>query len=279
MFIRCWGSRGSIPVSGKQYIKYGGDTTCIEIRTKSDDIIIVDAGTGIRRLGYQLMQEGRFEYHFILTHAHWDHIIGFPFFTPNFSKNARIRMYRGAFHIKYLKNVILKVMAPPNFPLRYSDISAEIIYEKMDPGTFQIGSVTVIPIPLSHPNTGCGYKFIEDGKSFVFLTDNELSFIHPKGLSFDAYLKFTDGVDLLIHDAEYTAEEYQTRLEWGHSVYTDTLDLAIQAGVKSLGLFHLNQERSDQQMDMIVDHCKQLISKKGSHMDCKAVAADMTFTL
>jgi phosphoribosyl 1,2-cyclic phosphodiesterase len=279
MFIRCWGSRGSIPVSGKEYIKYGGDTTCIEIRTKSDDIIIVDAGTGIRRLGYQLMEEGRFEYHFILTHAHWDHIIGFPFFTPNFSKQARIRMYRGAFHNKYLKKVISKVMAHPNFPLRYSDISAEIIYEKMNPGTFQIGSVTIIPIPLSHPNTGSGYKFIEDGKSFAFITDNELSFIHPKGLAFDAYLKFVTGVDLLIHDAEYTDEEYQTRIEWGHSVYTDTLDLAIQAGVTRLGLFHLNQERTDQQMDQIVDHCKKIIAKQGSKMDCKAVATDMTFKL
>ena len=150
-------------------------------------------------------------------------------------------MYRGVFHYKYLKNVISKVMAPPNFPLRYSDISAEIVYEKMNPGTFQIGSVTVIPISLSHPNTGCGYKFVEDGNSFVFMTDNELSFIHPKGLTFDAYLKFAAGANLLIHDAEYTVEEYKTRVEWGHSVYTDALELALQAGVKSLGLFHLNQ--------------------------------------
>ena len=119
--------------------------------------------------------------------------------------------------------------------------------------TFRIGSATVVPIPISHPNTGKGYKFIEDGKTFVFITDNELGFVHPGGLPFEDYVEFCSGADLLIHDGEYTAAEYPRLTEWGHSSYTDALELAFQAGVKRLGLFHLNQERSDDQIDRIVD--------------------------
>ncbi len=279
MYITCWGSRGSIPVSGKDYIKYGGDTTCIEIRTKNDDIIIIDAGTGIRRLGNKLIKEKRYKYDFIFTHAHWDHLMGFPFFKPLYLKRTEIRIHRHPFPSKYVKNMIPKVMAPPNFPVRYSDLKAKIFYEEGSPTQFKIGSVTVIPIPLSHPDKGSGYKFIEDGKSFVFLTDNELGFVHPGGLPYKAYLDFCSGADFLIHDAEYTPKEYETRKEWGHSVYTDTLDLAFEAGVKKLGLFHLNQERTDREMDKIVETCKQIIVEKGHNLECFAVGSDMTFEL
>ena len=102
MYIKCWGSRGSTPVSGKNYLKYGGDTTCIEIRTKNDDIIIVDAGTGIRRLGNQLIAEGRYRYSFIFTHAHWDHLMGFPFFKPLYFKHAELQMHRCPFQSKFV---------------------------------------------------------------------------------------------------------------------------------------------------------------------------------
>ena len=242
MLIRCWGSRGSIPVSGKEYIKYGGDTTCLEIRTQSDDIIIVDAGTGIRRLGNALIQEGRYQYNFLLTHGHWDHLMGFPFFKPLFLEHPEIRMHRGPFHKKFMESMFSKVMAPPNFPVRYSDLKAKIVHEEGSPDKFNIGSVAVVPIQISHPNTGKGYKFIEDGKTFVFLTDNELGFVHPGGLPAADYLKFCRGADLLIHDAEYSPREYKLLMEWGHSSYLDVLELAFKAEVKELGLFHLNQE-------------------------------------
>jgi len=279
MYIKCWGSRGSIPVSGKDYIIYGGDTTCLEIRTASDDIIIIDAGTGIRRLGNALIQEGRFQYHFIFTHAHWDHVMGFPFFKPVFLKHTHIQMHRCPFHSKFVETVLSKVMAPPNFPLRYSDIKAQIEYEDACPYQFEIGSVSIDPIPLSHPNAGSGYKFIENGKSFVFLTDNELSFTHPRGLKFKDYLKFSAGADLLIHDAEYTPDEYQTARTWGHSTYPEAVRLAVEAGASRLGLFHLNQDRTDAEMDQIVSDCQQLIPSNNPHLECFAVTSDMTFEL
>ncbi len=279
MFIKCWGSRGSSPVSGIDYIKYGGDTTCLEIRTKSNDIIIVDAGTGIRRLGNKFVEENSYKYNFIFTHAHWDHLMGFPFFKPLYSKEAEFKMYRCPFHSKFVETILPKVMAPPNFPVRYSDIKAQIIYLESKSTEFEIGSVTVTPIPISHPNNGSGYKFTEDGKSFVFLTDNELGFVHHGGRLYKDYLEFSEGVDLLFHDAEYTPEEYKSTIEWGHSIYSDALALALEAKVGQLGLFHLNQVRTDEQMDQIVEICRKAIAEKGKELECFAVASDMTFDL
>lgn len=279
MYIKCWGSRGSIPVSGKEYIKYGGDTTCLEIRTKSDDIIIVDAGTGIRRLGNRLIKENCYKYNLIFTHAHWDHLMGFPFFKPLYVEKTELLLHRCPFHSKFVETALSKVMAPPFFPIKYASITAKSVYLDACPTEFTIGSVTVTPVPISHPNNGSGYKFTEDGRSFVFLTDNELGFIHPGGLSFKDYRDFSTGADLLIHDAEYMPEEYESVIEWGHSVYTDTLQLGIEAGVKKLGLFHLNQDRSDKQMDQVVEKCKDIVSEKGNNLECFAVTSDMEFEI
>jgi len=276
MYIKCWGSRGSIPVSGKNYLKYGGDTTCIEIRTKSDDIIIIDAGTGIRRLGNKLIEEERFRYNFLFTHAHWDHLLGFPFFKPIFFNNSELRIYKCPFPGTYAEKMISQILASPYFPGKHS---AKISFKKGCPEQFEIGSITVIPIRLSHPNGGSGYKFIENGKSFVFLTDNELGHIHPGGLPSDDYLKFSTGADLLIHDAEYTSKEYETFIKWGHSSCADVIDLSIKAEIKELGLFHLNQERTDKEMDEIIIACKKNITEKGHNLNCFAVRSDMTFNL
>lgn len=278
MYIRCWGSRGSIPVSGKQYAKYGGDTTCIEIRTKDDEIIIVDAGTGIRRLGNKLMKEGRFKYHLVFTHAHWDHVLGMPFFKPIYLPETQFRVLKCP-HPSYVGKIFARVMGAPNFPVRFSDIRSQFIYEKACSLSLTVGSVTIEPIALSHPNTGSGYKFTEDGKVFVFLTDNELEMVHPGGLPYEKYVEFCKGADLLIHDAEYAPEEYEKVLSWGHSTYSKAIELAIEAGVKNFGMFHLNQERSDREVDKMVRQARKLIAEQGIIMGCCAVGADTEFVL
>ncbi len=279
MRITCWGSRGSTPVSGREYLKYGGDTSCIEIRTENDEIIIVDAGTGVRRLGNSLIQENRFDYHFIFTHAHWDHVMGFPFFKPVFFEHAKFIIHKCPFHTDFVEKILKKIMSPPSFPVKYSQIKATIEYPDACPHTFKIGTVAIEPIPLSHPNGGTGYKFVENGKSFVYLTDNELGYRHGQGLTPDEYLPFAKDADLFIHDAEYTDEEYQTTVEWGHSTYTQALDLAIKSRVKKFGLFHLNQDRSDDAMDAIVKSCRERLRRENIEMECFAVGADMTFEL
>ena len=279
MIVKIWGSRGSIPVSGREYLKYGGDTTCLEIRTKSKHVIVIDAGTGIRRLGNRLKKEECGGLNFIFTHAHWDHLMGFPFFKPLYFESTRIHVHRCPYQNKFVEKILSKLMEPPNFPIKYSDITAELSYPDACPMEFEIGSVTVVPIALSHPNGGSGYKLIEDGNTFVFLTDNELGFMHPGGMTFDDYAAFAEGADLLIHDAEYTPKEYKQYIEWGHSVYTDVVELARKARVKKLGLFHLNQERADRQMDDIVRDCHYQITAKGHDFDCVGVASDMVFEL
>jgi ribonuclease BN (tRNA processing enzyme) len=249
------------------------------VRTLSGDIIIIDAGTGIRRLGNQLLQEKRSRYHFLLTHAHWDHLMGLPFFHPLYQEDTELIIHKCPFPNHYVEDMISKVMAPPNFPLRYTEATACISYMDACPTDFSIGSATITPIPLSHPDRGNGYKLVENERSFVFLTDNELGFTHPGGLTRAEYSDHCQGVDLLIHDAEYTPDEYPSKREWGHSQYTDVLKLGCQAGVKQLGLFHHNQERTDRQIDHIVTRCQRRISRMNCRMDCFAVAADMVFEL
>jgi len=279
MLINIWGARGSIPVSGKEYLKYGGDTTCIELRTKNDEIIIIDAGSGIRKLGNKLVEEGRKRYHLIFTHAHWDHTIGFPVFKPIYYKSTTIDIYGCGFEYKSIENILSKIMKPPHFPVNYNNISAQISYIDICPEEFQIDSVSVIPINLSHPNQGLGFKFIEDNKSFVFITDNELNFVHPGGLGYREYLEFSRGANLLIHDAEFTENEYSKTRSWGHSIYTDALNLAIEAEVEEFGLFHHNQERSDREVDDIVKHCNEIIAEKKSSLKCFAVKSGMKIKL
>jgi len=237
------------------------------------------AGTGIRRLGSKLMDENRYKYNLIFTHSHWDHLMGFPFFKPLYEKQAEFMMYRCPFHSKFVETILSSIMTPPSFPVRYSEISAKMEYVEAFTSAFEIGSVTITPIPISHPDKGSGYKFTEDGKTFVFLTDNELGFIHPGGLPYKDYMEFSEGVDLLIHDAEYLPEEYPSKIEWGHSVFTETLDLAIEAGVKQFGLFHLNQERTDEQVDEMVESCRRIIAARDHNLECFAVGCDMTFSL
>lgn len=272
MLIRCWGSRGSISVSGKEYLKYGGDTTCVEVESDSGDLIILDAGTGIRVLGNRLMREPKRYVNLLLTHAHWDHLSGFPFFKPIYNKNFILKVFGPQTTQDSLKNIISKTMKSPYFPIELEDISADITFLGMGNKGYTIGSVRITTIPISHPNQGVGYRIEENGKSFVFLTDNELTHRHPTGMTYKDYADFSKDADVLFHDAEYMREEYKITEGWGHSVYLDTLNLAMDAGVKTFGLFHHNQDRTDDQVDVMVDDCKRIVAEKGLKLECLGVA-------
>jgi phosphoribosyl 1,2-cyclic phosphodiesterase len=279
MLIRFWGARGSIPVSGKNYLKYGGDTTCVEIRNKKDQILIIDAGTGIRRLGNRLVKEGKKELSILFTHAHWDHLLGFPFFKPIYKEGTIIQTYGCAFTQESLQKMLSTTMSPPNFPVKLDQIKAQINYHETCEQTFRLMDLDIIPIPLSHPNYGITYKIVEDGKSFIFLTDNELTYQHPGGLDYEGYLEVCKDVDLLIHDAEYLPSEYKYTKTWGHTIYTDALKLALEANATQFGLFHHNQNRTDKQIDKMVADCKEIIKEKNKNLDCFAVHTDLEIEL
>jgi ribonuclease BN (tRNA processing enzyme) len=279
MILRCYGARGSIPVSGPEYVKYGGDTTCLEIRTKNDEVIIVDAGSGIRRLGNLLLEEGKYHYHLIFTHSHLDHILGFPFFKPIYHPKSKIHLMGCPTTQGNIQKLLSRAMSAPLFPIQFDALLSTIEYDVECRLGFQIDSVEILPINLNHPNGGMGYKFVEDGKSFVFLTDNELGSKHRNGRSFEEYVSFSRDADLLIHDSEYTRDEYDFTKGWGHSTYLEALDLARKAHVKMFGLFHHNQNRGDEAQDMIVQDCRSLNEDNHISMDCFALTQTTTLTL
>jgi phosphoribosyl 1,2-cyclic phosphodiesterase len=251
----------------------------MEIRNKNDEIIIVDAGSGIRRLGNRLIKEKRSEFNILFTHSHWDHILGFPFFKPIYHEDTRIYLMGCPTTQGNLQKLLSKAMSQPFFPYPFDELKAKIDYSGECQLSFQIGSMEIFPINLSHPNVGMGYKFIEDGKTFVFLTDNELGYRHRGGCEFQDYVEFARDADLLIHDAEYTPEQYKTNKTWGHSTYTDAFNLALEARVKGFGLFHHNQDRTDTELDAIVQECRGIIEGKGMKMECFALTQTTEMTL
>lgn len=270
MFIRCWGSRGSIPVSGEEYIRYGGSTTCMEIRTRNDDVVIIDAGTGIRRLGNNLLKEKRKHATLFFTHAHWDHLMGFPFFKLIYHDDVNLKIYGCPLERGGMKKLLSGLMAPPYFPVPLKEIRAKVEWKEscsVDSVT-EVCGMEVRCIPLNHPNQGLGYRFVENGKSFVFLTDNELDGDHPGGKSYAEYVEFCRGADLLIHDAEFTDKEYAFTRGWGHSTWRKALQLAMDAEVKQFGLFHHNQDHSDDMIDDIVLSCRKVLAEHGVDIHC-----------
>ncbi len=284
MVIKCWGSRGSISVSGPQYSEYGGDTTCFEVIADSGEIIIIDAGTGIRRLGKSLIKRKQKEYHLLLTHTHWDHILGIPFFGPLLYSANKLIIQDRKFAGLTTKQVMDHVMKPPFFPVELADFKAEIDFDPSLNGSFSIGSIDIETISTSHSQDSVGYKFREKDKTFVFLTDNELGHDHPQSLGRKAYIEFSRGADLLFHDAEYTLEEYRDKVGWGHSSVSHVLELALEAGVGQLGLIHLNQDRTDTQMKEMVDQSRRFLHTRTGRggkapIPCFGVSCDFSLSL
>lgn len=271
MKIKFWGARGSIPVSGRNYIKYGGCTTCVEVRSKKDELVIVDAGSGIRLLGKELLKNSHNNFTMLFTHSHWDHVLGFPFFAPIYNKKTHIKIMGCSYSSDSVREIIAKTMQPPGFPVKFEEISARFEFDSVCSTGYELGGLRVLPIQLSHPNNGLGYKFSEGGRTFAFLTDNELEFSHPGGRTADEYAAFARGADLLVHDADYTDAEYPRRRTWGHSTWQQALALALKAEVRSLGLFHHNQDRSDAELDRIVAECGRSARKAGSKLKIFAV--------
>jgi phosphoribosyl 1,2-cyclic phosphodiesterase len=271
MNIRCWGSRGSFPACGPEFKRYGGDTACIEVRSDRGDIIIIDAGTGIRKLGDLLDAQLPESIHLIFTHAHLDHIIGFPFLPPIYKENTKLHIYGPQTAVGSFDSVLKNIMRAPFFPVEFNKLKADITFHNIGAEPFRIGSFEIKPVELNHPNGGCGVRIEENERSFVFITDNEL--MNDPAFKPMAYFEsFCANADLLFHDAEYTDEEYPRYVTWGHSKFSDTVRLALSSGVKKLGLFHINARRTDDQMDEIVKSAREIVRERDSNMECFGVS-------
>jgi phosphoribosyl 1,2-cyclic phosphodiesterase len=266
MRIKFWGTRGSIAVPGRETIRYGGNTTCLEITLQSGRVVVIDAGTGIRALGDKLSSENeKVDIHLLVTHIHWDHVLGFPYFSPLYKSASSIQIDGYPTCMNGLRSTFDNKMGDGFFPVKFADLRSGVHYlEILNHRALEIDDTVIDAMPLHHPQGGFGFRFRERGKVLVFLTDNELRSDAWKGLSPGDYMKFCEGADLLIHDAQYTPEEIEERRDWGHSDYRSALDVAWKAGVKKLILFHHDPSRTDPQVADIERCCDRLAREENS---------------
>jgi phosphoribosyl 1,2-cyclic phosphodiesterase len=259
--VKFWGCRGSIPVPDSRMIKYGGNTTCVEVNM-ADNIFIIDAGTGIRKLGEDLLKRKIFNFKLFLTHSHWDHIQGFPFFAPIYSEKSRISILGCTHSYKQVKEILSNQMSYEFFPVSFLDLKSKIAFEEVCESEYSFDDYTLRLIPANHPLFTVGIRLEWKGKAFVFITDNELKRKQPTTL-WHEFVAFCRGADYLVHDAQFTEKEYLKRLGWGHSTFEQALALAEESGVKNLGFFHHDPSRKDYDLQRLEKKYQDKVKAKG----------------
>lgn len=249
MRVRFWGTRGTRPTPGKGTLRYGGNTACVEVRTADDKLIILDSGSGIAELGNVL--RGPVDACLLISHTHWDHIQGFPFFAPNFVPGSKLTVIGPRGSMKSLQSAFADQMDPVYFPLTMDQMPVELEFKEMLPGeTFEAAGARITPHALRHPINTFGYRVEENGSCFVYATDHE-PFENTREQ--DDYTKWCGEADLLAHDAQYSSEEYSQRIGWGHSSFDYALMVARDAGAKQLAFFHHEPLHADHQIDAMVE--------------------------
>ena len=277
-FVKFWGTRGSLPTPSSWTRVYGGNTACVEIRF-NDTLFICDAGSGIRELGKDLMTRNPrpTDIHLLLTHAHWDHIQGFPFFVPAYLTTSRIHVYSPTAGDRSRHDLLSGQMTSAHFPVSFKDLGAQILSDDLGADGKEIGGVTVRSFELNHPGGCFGYAFEQGGCKIVYATDNELKLqpgdafpdpghLGPPRKAPPALIEVARGADLLIADAQYDDSQYASKKGWGHSSCSSVTDLGTQAAVKNLALFHHDPESADFDIDAMVKSCRQRAAKRGTAM-------------
>ena len=263
IYVTFWGTRGSISTPGRSTEKYGGNTPCVSVRYE-DTYIILDAGTGIRGLGLELVEkikenEGPLRLHIFLSHTHWDHIQGLPFFQAAYVDGTELVIYGSSNKERFLESVLKGQMDMDYFPVGLSEMAADIKISEISDEIIKVGPVVVDwEEQVFHPGGSVRYRLTAGGKRVVYATDIELDrFFRPEmkgpgsGAFLEEYLNFINGADLLIADGQYTEEEYRGRVNWGHTSIPVIIELAKIAGVKQLAVFHHDPQHSDKMLDAL----------------------------
>jgi phosphoribosyl 1,2-cyclic phosphodiesterase len=272
MRVTFWGTRGSVPTPGPSTLHYGGNTSCVELRTNAGTLFIFDSGTGIRELGLHLAREGEpVSAHLMLGHTHWDHISGFPFFQPVFVPGNRVAIYGARDADRSLRDVLAGQMDPVYFPVPLGDLRAELTFCELDEGKFHVEDALVRTQRLNHTCVCLGYRLEADGVSVAYVTDHE-----PFGSEAPAgdqrLIEFVRGADLLIQDAQYTPEEYTARQGWGHSGTDYVIDVAVEASVRRAVLFHHEPTHADADIDRMLEAARVRAHRAGSQVEVLAAA-------
>lgn len=287
--LKFWGVRGSIPTPGPTTVRYGGNTSCSELQ-HNDKLFILDAGSGLRVLGNELVKAGSpISASIFISHMHWDHIQGIPFFTPAFIPNNNFTFYGGEAAGKDLFTIIADQMDPTYFPIEMKEMGSNMNFQPLYEDSYEIDGIQLDTIYVNHPGNALGYKFHLNDKKLVYISDNEP---FPKTdndgnpdhvlLGEDSNQKlinFISNVDILVHDAQYTQDEYEKKITWGHSPIDYTVDIAIKAGVKKLVLFHHDPLHDDDMIDQMLKHAQEYAKKAGSQIDILAASEGLTIDI
>jgi phosphoribosyl 1,2-cyclic phosphodiesterase/DNA-binding response OmpR family regulator len=287
MRVRFWGARGSLAKPGPSTLRYGGNTSCVEVRTAAGTLIIIDCGTGLHGLGQALLsaEKPTTKGHVLISHTHWDHIQGIPFFAPFFVPQTEWDVYGPKGIGQSLRDSLAGQMQYAYFPVALDQLNAQIRYHELVEGTFQIEDVTIKTRYLNHPALTVAYRLEADGASMVYASDHEphsreLAGGEGQMLGEDLrHCEFLAGADLVIHDAQYTAEEYPTKLGWGHSTVEYALAVCRLAGAKRLALTHHDPLRSDDAIDRLIEKSRANLGDNASALDVFAAAEGQSIDL
>lgn len=283
MDLTFWGTRGTLPVPGKDSLKYGGNTPCISLSMKNR-LFVFDAGSGIKCLSDQLMKNGtkRKEAHLFITHPHWDHINAFPFFIPLYIQGNSIKVYGPSQGAKSIETIMSDQMDGVYFPVTVREFGAHVSYEDLSEGPYRIDGIDVQTKLLNHPGNCLGYRVSHQGKSVCYITDNELYFPEMEGYSEDfvnSLMEFITGCDVLIHDTTYFDNEYKTKVNWGHSCVSQVVHLAHDAKVKTLCLFHHDPSQTDADIERKKEQADDILANLGSNTRCLIATEGETLSL
>jgi phosphoribosyl 1,2-cyclic phosphodiesterase/ActR/RegA family two-component response regulator len=278
MYIRFWGTRGSIATPGPQTTQYGGNTSCVEVRSDDGTLIILDCGTGARGLGWHLLRsEARpLRLHLFFGHTHWDHIQGFPFFDPAFLVDTELNLYAPRDFQQSLEETLAGQMQYPYFPVKLDDLRSHIRFTELEEGFFEVGNVRVETHYLNHTAPTIAYRLSSGGTTIAYVTDHE-PFWNPIDRDFQhpgdqQHIEFLKGADLIIHDAQYTQEEYRRKVGWGHSTIEYATDVALAAGAARLALFHHDPGHDDRTMKGIEEAARDRVAARDSALEVFAAA-------
>ncbi|MBI3302849.1 MAG: response regulator [Deltaproteobacteria bacterium] len=288
MYVRFWGTRGSIAAPGPQTTKYGGNTACVEVRSTDGTLIILDCGTGARELGRQLLRSAPrpLRLHLFIGHTHWDHIQGFPFFVPAFYPETELNIYAPVGFQRSLEDALAGQMQYSYFPVEFRDLRSRIHITELEEGffwleegPFWVGDVRVETQYLNHTAPTLAYRISSGGATVAYVTDHE-PFWKPAGPGFQhpgdqRHVAFLKGADLLIHDAQYSEEEYRTRVGWGHSPIEYATDMALAAGVSRLALFHHDPTHDDATVAALEARAHTRVTACGAALEVFAAAEGM----